>query len=339
VRSFVAAAAALVLLTACAPTLAPPGPGPAQPALTQSAFVTADGLELPVRRWLPDDEPIGVVLAVHGFNDYSKSFGKVPGAPGVGPVLSDQGFAVIAYDQRGFGRAPHTGLWAGDDVLAQDFIDFARTVKATYPDIPLYAIGVSMGGAVVIAGLTSDSVKGGPPPLDAVVLVAPAVWARETMPLPYRAALWAGAHTVPWAKPSGRGLGRRASDNNEMLRDNGADPLFIKDTRIDSIYGLTNLMDRALDKVSELPVPALYLYGANDQIIPKTATQRAVDRFLDGTLDRRFAFYEDGWHMMLRDRQASVVIGDVRGFFRDPNAPLPSGAEKGAVKRFVAAAE
>ncbi len=329
------AAAALILLTACAPKLAPPGPGPTQPALTESAFVTSDGLALAVRRWLPDTDPIGVVLAVHGFNDYSKSFDKVPGAPGVGPVLSANGYAVFAYDQRGFGRAPHNGLWAGEDVLARDFADFGSVLKAAYPNVPLYAIGVSMGGAVVIAGMTSDD----PAPVDAIVLVAPAVWARDTMPLPYRVALWAGAHTIPWVKPSGRGLGRQASDNIDMLRDNGADPLFIKDTRIDSIYGLTNLMDRALESVSKVSVPALYVYGANDQIIPKKATRRAVGSFLDGTPGRRFAFYQDGWHMMLRDLQARLVLEDVRGFLTDVDAPLPSRADADAIQRFDSSME
>ena len=329
----VLAAAALFVLAACAPKLAPPGPGADVPHLTDTAFITADGLSLPVRRWLPESDPVGVVLAVHGFNDYSKSFAKVPSAPGVGPVLAAHGYAVYAYDQRGFGAAPHTGYWAGEDVLPDDFADLSRALAAAYPDVPLYAIGVSMGGAVVIAAMTADD----PPPVDAVVLVAPAVWARETMPLPYRAALWVGAHTIPWAKPSGRGLGRLASDNIEMLRDNGADPLFIKDTRIDSIYGLTNLMDRALARIADVPVPALYLYGANDEIIPKNATRRAVERFLGGAPQRRFAYYDDSWHMMLRDLQSPMVLEDILSFFGDQDASLPSGAAERAPQRLKTA--
>ncbi len=331
-RVFVAAAA-LATLSACAPQLAPPGPGADAPRLTESAFVTRDGLSLPVRRWLPEGDPLGVILAVHGFNDYSKSFDKVPDAPGVGPTMAAEGYAVFAYDQRGFGRAPHTGFWAGDEVLAGDFADFGRVLKAAYPGVPLYAIGVSMGGAVIIAGMTSKA----PPPMTAVVLVAPAVWARDTMPLAYRAALWVGAHTVPWAKPSGRGLGRQASDNIEMLRDVGADPLFIKDTRIDSIYGLTNLMDRALDRVAHIQVPALYVYGANDQIIPKNATVRAMQAFAAADAKNRTAYYGDGWHMMLRDLQAETVLTDIAVFLADPSSALPSGAGRGAVSRLKAA--
>ena len=317
------------LVSACAPRLAPPGPEITTPQLTDDGFITSDGLNLPVRRWLPATDPVGVVLALHGFNDYSKAFDTVPDAPGVGPTLVTQGFAVFAYDQRGFGNGPHVGLWAGEDVLGSDFADFANVLKQTYPRLPVYALGVSMGGAVVTRAMTATPA----PPVDAVVLVAPAVWGRETMPLAYRMSLWLSAHLFPWAKPSGRGLGQQASDNIEMLRDNARDPLFIKNTRIASIYGLTNLMDTAQYTVGRLTVPTLYLYGAKDEIIPKNATVTAVERFLQNGVSNRFAYYAEGWHMMLRDLQAETVLTDVADYLQDPDAPLSSGAEQDALDR------
>jgi len=322
-------------LGACAPKIAPPGPIATSPRLTDAAFITADGLELPVRRWLPAQDPKAVVLAVHGFNDYSKAFDKVPDAPGAGPYLAAQGFAVFAYDQRGFGRAPNTGLWPGRDVMTGDFVDFARALKAQYPALPLYAMGESMGAAVVMTAMTAPA----PPPVEGVVLVAPAVWARSTMPALYRGALWVGAHIMPGLKPSGRNLGRMASDNIEMLRDNGQDPLFIKKTRIDTIYGLVGLMDKALEVSSDLKVPTLYLYGAHDQIIPKGATIEAMGDVLETNTEAKAAFYDASWHMMLRDKAAPMVLGDVASFLTDPAAPLPSGAGDAPLARLQAAAD
>ena len=201
--------------SACAPGFTTHGLGPETPELKDGQFLTSDGLKLPVREWVTTSDPQGLIIAVHGFNDYSKSFEKVANAPGVGPTLARAGYVIFAYDQRGFGQAPHAGLWAGEDVLVQDFCDFVRVLHETYPDIPVYALGVSMGGAVITAAMASDA----PPPVDAVVLVAPAVWARTTMPALYRFSLWVGALLLPHAKPSGRGLGLQASDNIEMLRE------------------------------------------------------------------------------------------------------------------------
>jgi alpha-beta hydrolase superfamily lysophospholipase len=218
--------------------------------------------------------------------------------------------------------------------MIADFKAAVGAVRARYPGLPLYALGESMGGAVVMSALAG----GDPPSLDGAILSSPAVWARSTMPLIYRVALWIGARILPGVKPSGQSLGRLASDNLEMLRENGRDPLFIKNTRIDAVHGLVNLMDDALAAASGVKGPALYLYGRNDQIIPPGPSAQAMGRLLAGDPAARAAFYDRGWHMMLRDRNAPVVLGDIAAFIADRTAPLPSGAEAEALARLEATA-
>ena len=54
---------------------AEPVPNPARgPAITDKVLIAADGASLPLRRWLPRGEVKAVVLALHGFNDYSNAF-------------------------------------------------------------------------------------------------------------------------------------------------------------------------------------------------------------------------------------------------------------------------
>lgn len=321
-------------LAACAPRVAPPGPGPAAPRLTETHFTTSDGLALAVRKWLPQGTPRAVVLGVHGFNDYSKAFDVAPDAPGVGPTLAAQGIAVYAYDQRGFGQSPHWGLWPGRDAMVGDFKDIASALQAMYPGVPFYPMGESMGGAVVMTALADANA----PKVTGAILVAPAVWGRSTMPVFYRAALWLGSRFLPGFKPSGESLGRLASDNLEALRANGRDPLFIKKTRIDSVYGLTGLMDEALASAPKIAkTPVLYLYGQNDQIIPKGPTREAIAAMGRADVGLHPAFYEKGWHMILRDKQAPVVLGDIVAFMQNPQEALPSGADVRAVQRLAAA--
>src|SRR2546429_124498 len=80
--------------------------------------------------------------------------------------------------------------------------------------LPVYALGESMGGGVVLTALASAH----PPRVSGVILVAPAVWSREDMPLPYRVVLWIGAHVIPGLHVSGEGLHIWASDNLDVLR-------------------------------------------------------------------------------------------------------------------------
>ena len=289
--------------------------------ITDNLYKTEDGASLPLRRWLPETEPKAVLIALHGFNDYSHFFDR-PGA-----YFSSQGIACFAYDQRGFGAAPKRGLWAGIPAYTDDLRILVQLVKHRYPHQPIYVLGESMGGAVIITAMgqvTMPEVKG-------VILAAPALWARQTMPWYQTSLLWALAHSFPWLRLSGDGVGVKASDNIEMLRELGRDPLIIKKTRVEAIYGLTDLMDAAFDSADQLRANTLILYGENDEIIPKKPTYDFLRRFLSSDRERKtVAFYPQGYHMLLRDLQASIAWEDIAAWINLGTDKLPSGADRRA---------
>ena len=321
---------ALLAVTACAPkvdqTADPPNtravliPTPAR--LADDKFVTADGQLLPLRKWLPQGQAKAVILALHGFNDYSNAL------DGPGTIWAKLGIATYAYDQRGFGAAPGRGRWPGRATLAADAASASRILRRLYPGVPLYLLGESMGGAVAIIAMTGES--GTPiPDVDGVILLAPAVWGRPTMDLLPRVALWIGVRVAPGLTLTGRGLHIQASDNIPMLRALARDPLVIKDTRIDTIWGLVNLMDAALASAPRLRAPLLLMYGAEDEIIPKRPIRRFVRALPPDSRGRyTFAYYEHGYHMLLRDLEGPAVAADVAGWVLAPGAPLLSGADR-----------
>ena len=76
-------------------------PGATSASYTTPATTSADdGATLPLKSWLPDGKPKAVILALHGFNDYSNAFKDS------GEEWAKHGIATFAYDQRGFGAAP-----------------------------------------------------------------------------------------------------------------------------------------------------------------------------------------------------------------------------------------
>ncbi len=265
-----------------------------------------------------------MILALHGFNDYSNAFAAA------GAAWAKDGIATYAYDQRGFGGAPGRGLWPGRAALAADAATACGILRRLYPGVPLYLLGESMGGAVAVVAMTGES--GTPiPDVDGVILTAPAVWGRATMDLAPKTALWIGVRLMPGLTLSGRSLHILASDNIPMLRALGHDPLVIKETRVDTIWGLVNLMDAALDSAPALRVPLLLMYGERDEIIPR----RPIGRFVralphDPRYRRDFAYYRHGYHMLLRDLEGPTVIADVAGWVSAPGTPLLSGADRRA---------
>jgi alpha-beta hydrolase superfamily lysophospholipase len=198
-------------------------------------------------------------------------------------------------------------------------------------------LGESMGGAVVIATM-ARSLK---TPVDGLILAAPAVWGRETMPWYQQTLLWALSHTMPWLTLTGKGIVKvTPSDNIEMLRELGRDPLVIKATRVEALYGLTNLMDAALHSAKEIQTDTLVLYGEKDEIVPKQPTLRFLQDLMQNRQHRkRVAFYENGYHMLLRDLQAPVLWKDIVAWIKSSAAPLPSGADKHAEQVLAAVRE
>ncbi|MDJ0948097.1 MAG: alpha/beta hydrolase [Alphaproteobacteria bacterium] len=312
--------ASLLALAACVPQFRESGPRERAPEIGEF-FTAADGEKLTYTAWLPDNPgktypPKAVIAAVHGFNQYSDHFRRAA------RYWQRRSIATYAYDQRGFGTNYPRGIWPGREAIVADVKDFVRAVRDRHPGVPLYLLGSSMGGAAVIAALGGPN----PPEVDGAILATPAAYGRDLLPVHYSGLLWAGAHTVPWVRVTGQDLGRLPSDNYAMLRSLSMDPRVIKGARIDTIYGLVNLMDMALEAAPNVRGPILFLYGEKDEIIKPPAALLVLDRLPEDS--RRVAIYENGYHMLLRDLQAEVVYADVATWVFDRTAPLPSGADR-----------
>lgn len=311
----------MISQSGCMPMIYPPGEKNNAAQLGENTFLTEDGARLPLRRWLPKTEPHAIIIALHGFNDYSRFF-ESPGE-----YFSKLGIACFAYDQRGFGAAPQRGLWAGGDAYTKDLQVLVQLVKQRYPKRPVYLLGESMGGAIVITAMSRVDM----PEVAGVILAAPALWARSTMPWYQTGLLWTLAHTMPWLTLTGEGVHVVASDNIEMLRALGRDPWVIKATRVETVYGLTNLMDAAFNSAESLHGNALMLYGEKDEIIPKEPTYAFLQQFLQAnTMGKTVAIYPHGYHMLLRDLQAPTAWKDIAAWINDGPDKLPSGADNRA---------
>jgi len=279
-------------------------------------FTASDGTILPMRNWLPAGKPKAVILALHGFTDYSAAF-KRPA-----PLWAADGIATYAYDQRGFGGSPHTLHWAGAATMAEDAKAVLRELRHRYPNVPLYLLGESMGGAVAIIAATDPQ----PAVADGLILVAPAVWEHNVMGALARSALWLAGLAAPglWLEAP-RGLGVHPSDNVEMLRSMSRDSLVQHGARADTTAGLMDLMDLALPRVERIDLPTFVLFGAHEQVLPRAAVTRFLDRLPGRQV--RVAIYPDGYHMLLRDLKGDVVSKDVARWTLDRSERLPSGKE------------
>lgn len=107
---------------------------------------------LPLINWIPQGgQPKAVILCVHGFGLENRAF------TAFGKKMSAKNFAVYAMDVRGF------GAWQAECGL--DTVNFAKAlsdirtvvkiVKSNHPGLPVFLLGESMGGAIVLQAATS----------------------------------------------------------------------------------------------------------------------------------------------------------------------------------------
>lgn len=285
----------------------------------QERFISSDGAVLGLTVWPSElsEEPSHVVVGVHGMNDYAAAFETAA------PWWAARGVTTYAYDQRGFGRSLNRGRWPKEDLLREDLRAAVRLARARHPDAVLTVVGISMGGAVAMSAFGSDD-----PPLgvDRLILSGPGLRGWGGLPLIHRASLWASTKVRPgWVVVPPKFATDRItpSDNIEMLRARGRDTLNTFDNRIDQVYGVVSVMENGHRAAVKLPKNTFVLYGARDDIIPKTFMRRTAPNFPGHV---RTAYYENGYHMLMRDLQAEVVWQDQLSFMQDPEAELPSAA-------------
>ncbi|HEY4251210.1 MAG TPA: alpha/beta fold hydrolase [Roseomonas sp.] len=316
--------ATLPALAACTPVVMSAGPPRLTPAVDGDHLVMADGALLPLRRWLPEGAPRAVILGLHGFGEYARSF-----LEDAAPLFTGQGVALYGIDQRGFGAAPNHGFWAGTETLVADAATACALLRARHPGVPLVLMGESMGGAVAMV-----AAAGGGLAADGLVLLAPAIWGRNTMSRTLRFFVGVAGFMLPrWGFRNSFG-GITPTNNEAALIRWSRDPLILRETRVDAAIGLIDLMDAAVAAAPRLGAfgkPVLILHGGKDQLIPAGPT-RAVLQSLPATLPVTLGFYPDGYHQLLRDEGGTVVVRDILAWVTVPDAPLPSGAEVAAAR-------
>lgn len=172
-RSWLVLLAALSLGLSGCTSLPSASPLPAQytvyPGAEPGVLKTDDGLTLYSQWWKPTgEEPRAVVILLHGTAAHVGAY--TPWAE----YLTRQGYAMFAFDMRGWGQSQGFGRRAfvrsHDDYVDDLKLAFAE-VERVYPGKPVYVQGESLGASVALQA----SIRGGFP-IQGLILNAPPVY-------------------------------------------------------------------------------------------------------------------------------------------------------------------
>ena len=99
----------------------------------EDQFRTGDGLTLHENRWLPEGDPVAVVVFVHGIVEHSGRYAELAAE------LNRHGIAVYAVDLRGHGRSQGARAWVDRfEQYTDDVEAYIEQVHNAEPDKPLF---------------------------------------------------------------------------------------------------------------------------------------------------------------------------------------------------------
>lgn len=217
-------------------------------------FSTADGTELFTRHW-ECAESRARMLIVHGIGEHSGRWEHV------GSYFAAAGFDVYSYDQRGHGRT------SDGPVDVESFDQFLDDIEQQLSglDEPVVIYGHSMGGLIATAYAESDR-----PQPDLYVLSAPALSA--SVPAVLRLAATVLSKVTPSMAMKNPIKGEQLSRDPAVAEAYFADPLVYEKATTRFGNAFLNAMDRAREAVDQIRRPILVIHGANDELVPPSAS-------------------------------------------------------------------
>lgn len=260
------------------------------------------GARLFRQSWLPDCEPVGIIVIAHGLGEHSDRFDELV------ERLLGLGYVIHTLDHRGHGRS--SGRRAAIDrfqFLVEDLGRLIGEVRERHGGSPVILIGHSMGGAISLAYALAN-----PESLSALVLSAPALGADPGVPR-WRIVL---ARLLSAILPN---LGvvtlpaEAISRDPDIVREYQSDPLvFHGAVPARTVAELLDAMTGLAERTGQLRTPVLVLHGTGDALVPLANAEPAYSRI--GSTDRTVKRYEGLYHEVFHEPERAQVFADLESW-------------------------
>ncbi|UCC52545.1 MAG: lysophospholipase [Anaerolineaceae bacterium] len=264
----------------------------------EDQFTCTGDTQLVYQCWRPQETTQAALVIVHGFSDHSGRYMNI--VKGLVP----RGMALYGYDQRGHGRSPgQRGHIDSFNQFRDDLLTFMHLVADQEPDIPLFLMGHSMGGLIVLdfglhhpqimRGVIASAPHLSDPPVSPIVAtigrLCSRVWPTFSMD--------AGLDTS--------GLSRKAQvvqayEDDPLVHGKGTARL---STEVATIVAETNA------NAANFQPPLLIFHGTADSLTNPEASRRFYEEVPSS--NKRYISYEGGLHEGHNDIHQERVVIDV----------------------------
>ena len=276
------------------------------PSVYEGSFTGANNLKLFYRKWYPSAESSvtnhikGVLALIHGLGEHSGRYCAVFKA------LTEAGYAVFAFDNQGHGKSEgqrgHITSW-------QDYRDntsaFLQLVREQEPTAPLFLMGHSLGGLIVLDYILRNetTIKG-------VIVSAPPVQPSEGTTNKARivmARLLSGL--LPRLSLKMRLNCGGLSRDQDIANDVAHDPLTHPYVTLRWGSETLDTMKWVNAHIDELQYPILLIHGGADPIMDYEGSCKIFQRIQSD--HKTLKIYEGSYHEPHNDLDADIVMKDL----------------------------
>lgn len=263
-----------------------------------NTFASTAGSNLFEQAWL-SPQPKAKVVLVHGLGEYAGRYTHVADA------LNQKGITVYAYDHLGHGKSDGARAYMPSiDILRDDLVQFIEKISKISPELPLFAIGHSMGGCVLAYSLVTRTL-----PLKGAILSAAALKPGDDISpflVKISSVLGAILPKLPTVKLDPTAISR----DEEVVKNYEADPLIFHD-KLPARTGaqMIKAMKTIMQKAAAIQLPILVLHGTADRL---TNVEGSKAFFANVTSkDKQLKLYENLYHEIMNEPEKEQVIADI----------------------------
>jgi acylglycerol lipase len=230
----------------------------------------------------PGESTRAVIVMVHGIGEHIKRYLNWA------ELFRKAGIAFVGVDLPGHGRSPGIRGHIRNYKVVREMIDILiSSSRKTFPGIPLYLYGHSLGGGIVL----DYSIRNNPR-VSGVIVTSP--WLRLSFEPPRIKLILASVmkNILPWlVQPTGLII-EHISHDKEVIEKYKEDPLVHDKCSVILFYSAMSSGKYALEHSGELKIPTLILHGSDDMITSPEGSRE----FASKNSKTDIKIFEGGFH-------------------------------------------
>ncbi|KYO24848.1 monoglyceride lipase isoform X1 [Alligator mississippiensis] len=253
-------------------------------------MVNADGQYLFCRYWKPAATPRALVFIAHGAGEHCGRYDDLA------QMLTGLNLFVFAHDHVGHGQSEGERMVVSDfHIFIRDSLQHIELMKKEHPDLPIFILGHSMGGAISI--LTASE---RPNDFSGMVLISPLVVASPEAATPIKVF---AAKVLNFVLPN-LSLGsidpNVVSRNKKEVESYTSDPLVHHGgMKVSFVIQLMNAIARIERALPKLTLPILVLHGSPDKLCDIKGSYLLMDTVL--SQDKTLKVYDEAYHALHKE--------------------------------------